>query len=271
MAIRINQMLSLKVLEKLRVDLDLGKVLFASSLPSTNTLATEWLEGGCPNFSLIVADEQTSGKGRSGRKWHTNPGSALAISLIITQTAFPITNYAGFVAVSVTQALNAVTASNIQIKWPNDILIEDKKVCGILAETVWAGNEPTGIILGVGVNIFETSLEIDEELRYPATWLQNHSNATISRANILRLILEQIITNHDETKWPEIHTAWNQHLAYKGQTIRAIRQEGEEIVGTLIGVAPTGELEILLADSCPVLYNANEIQRITPSSGIAEE
>lgn len=264
-------MISQEVLEQLQVDLNLGKVFYASSLPSTNITAAEWLEEGCPNFSLIVADEQTSGKGRSGRRWHTNPGSALAFSFIVTTNALPIMNYAGFVAVSITQALSAVTSSEIQIKWPNDILIDGKKVCGILAETVWAGDTPIGIILGIGVNIYKTSLEINEELRYPATWLQNHSESPISRVHILSCILDQLISNHADSKWPELHAAWNLHLAYKGQKIRAIRQEGEEIIGTLVGVSPTGELEISLADSRSVLYNANEIQRITPSSGFVEE
>jgi BirA family biotin operon repressor/biotin-[acetyl-CoA-carboxylase] ligase len=258
-------MISQDVLEQLQLDLNLGKVFFASSLPSTNITAAKWLEEGCPNYSLVVADEQSSGKGRSGRKWHTNPGSALAFSLIVTKTALPITHYAGFSAVSVTQALSSFTSSEIQIKWPNDILLKGKKICGILTETVWSGNSPTGVIMGIGVNIFKTSLEIDEALRYPATWLQNHSDAPVSRVNVLQRILEQIIANHTEFKWPELHTVWNQHLAYKGQKIRAIRQEDEEITGTLVGVVATGELEISLADSRTVLYNANEIQRITPS------
>ena len=264
-------MLSQDFLQDLRSELHLGRVLFAPSLPSTNITAHEWLSEDCPNFSLIVADQQISGKGRLGRRWHTNPGSALAFSLVITKDLLPLTSYSGSVAVSIAQALSSFTNALVEIKWPNDILIDGSKVCGVLTETVWNGDVPTGIVLGIGINIFETSLEVDEPLRFPATYLQRHTDATVSRAEVLRLLLQQLILNHDPEKWPVIHAAWNKYLAFKGQQIRAIRQEDEEISGTLLGVASTGELEISLADSGPVLYNANEIQRITPTTGFPKD
>ncbi|MFN2144131.1 MAG: biotin--[acetyl-CoA-carboxylase] ligase, partial [Anaerolineales bacterium] len=163
------------------------------------------------------------------------------------------------------------TDSLVEIKWPNDILIEGNKVCGVLTETVWSGDSPVGIILGIGINITEASLEIDEPLRFPATYLQRYTDSAVSQAEVLRHLIQQLILNHDPRKWPEIHTTWNQVLAFKGQQIRAIRQEGEEISGKLLGVALSGELEIELADSATVLYNANEIQRITPTADIPKE
>jgi BirA family biotin operon repressor/biotin-[acetyl-CoA-carboxylase] ligase len=256
--------LSQESLDQLRYDLGLGKVLYRDSLPSTNITAQEWLAQGCPNFSMITADQQTSGKGRLGRRWYTNPQSSLAFSLIITQDFLPPASYPGYVAVSISQALKYLSNDLVEIKWPNDILINGEKVCGVLTETIWSGNVLSGIIIGIGINVFESSLNIQEELRHPATFLQKHVDKPISRIDLLGRIAMRLVENHNTEKWVELHTQWNQNLAFKNQQIRAMRQEGNMISGTLSGVALSGELEIKLADSSTILYNANEIDKITP-------
>ena len=256
-----NTAINQQFLEELKSKLHLGSVLFSKSLPSTNDLAIKWLQKGSPNFSLIVANQQTQGKGRSGRKWYTNPDSALAFTLIITDSVLPFHIYNGYTAVSLFQALSGFTENNIQIKWPNDILIEGKKVCGVLIENIWVGGQLDGIIIGVGINISKDSLKINEPLRFPSTYLQEHSINQISRENVLKKVITQFIQNHNLEKREDIVKQWNQKLAYRNQHIQAQRQEGEAVIGKLIGISPEGQLQIQLADSSVVEYNANEIQK----------
>ena len=255
-------MLNQQFLEQLQSEFHLGKVHFAPTLSSTNDLASDWLHAGCPDFSLIVANEQTKGKGRSGRRWYTNPESALAFSLIITNLKLPTNLYNGLTSTSLVQALSVFTRESIQIKWPNDILIGGKKVCGILIESSWSGDQMNGIILGIGVNIFEDSLNIQEELRFPASYLKRHSNASFDRGIILRQIIRHLVDFHGPELQDEILQSWNQHLAYKNLQVQALRHEGDLISGKLLGVSKKGLLEIQLPDSSIVEYNANEIQKI---------
>ena len=120
-------MLNETSIASLQANLGLGEAAFYPSLPSTNDTAREWLERGCPNFSLIAADEQTKGKGRAGRTWYTLPGSALAFSFILTETQQPPSLLTGIAALAVHDAISDLIDARVEIKWPNDILVEVMK------------------------------------------------------------------------------------------------------------------------------------------------
>lgn len=255
-------MINQQILDQLHSDLNLGRVFYTSQISSTNQLAAEWLQADCPNLSLIVADEQTQGKGRSGRKWYTNPGSALAFTLVITNLELPIFLYNGLAAVAIAQALSHFTQDTIQIKWPNDILIVGRKVCGVLTESHWSGDHLLGIIIGIGINIFEESLKFEDNLPFPPTFLQQHTSRPLTRIAVLKQVLENLLAFHNSELTENLLNKWNQHLAYQNMQIRALRSEEESITGLLIGVSPKGQLKIQLPDSSIVEYNANEIQQI---------
>ena len=257
-------MLSQQSLEKIKQEMELGKVSFVPRLPSTNETASEWLQNNCPDRSLIVADHQTRGKGRSGRKWHTNPGSGLAFSLIFTQTQLSPQLYSGLAAVSIVEGLSDIIQAPIQIKWPNDILVDRLKVAGVLNELHWTGDNLSGIVIGIGINIYKSSLDIQDNLRYPATFLQKYASTPLSRTAVLKKLIGRLINNHNPDQWPLLHASWNQNLAFKGQLVKAIRQGNEVIVGKLIRIARSGLIELELADSRYVQYNANEIQTLSP-------
>ncbi|HEY5901320.1 MAG TPA: biotin--[acetyl-CoA-carboxylase] ligase, partial [Anaerolineales bacterium] len=111
-------------------DLHLGELRFFPTLSSTNDEALAWAAQGAPDLSVVVADEQTAGRGREGRKWFTPPGAALAFSLLM-RPAQPETAYfprvVGLAALSVLEALRGFSLT-AQIKWPNDVLLDGRKV-----------------------------------------------------------------------------------------------------------------------------------------------
>src|SRR5690242_7641436 len=123
--------------------LPLGDVKYFDSIGSTNNEALAWATGGAPDLSMVIADEQTAGRGRLDRKWFTPKGSALAFTLILhptTEEKPHLSRIVGLAALAVAQSLRT-RGLNAQIKWPNDVLIEGRKVCGILVESVWSGED----------------------------------------------------------------------------------------------------------------------------------
>ena len=130
-------------LEQHLSSLPLGAFRYYETIGSTNNEALAWASQGAPDFSLILADEQTSGRGRMDRKWFTPPYSALAMSLILRPTTIERAHPArttGLLALSLAESLLKLGLVP-QIKWPNDVLLTDRKVAGILVESTWMSME----------------------------------------------------------------------------------------------------------------------------------
>ena len=153
-------------LEKAISHLPLGQVEYHSTIGSTNDRAAELAAQGAPHLTLITANEQTAGRGRAGRTWFTPPDSALALSLVLRGTCLKAPGRVpGWAALAVCQTLDSYVQGMVEIKWPNDILVEGKKICGVLTESEWLGETPQYIILGIGLNVTYASVPPVEDLR----------------------------------------------------------------------------------------------------------
>ena len=146
---------------------------------STNTLAMQALQRGAPHGTAFIAEEQTAGRGRRGRRWHSPGIGHLYLSVIarpkLSASCLPqLTLIAG---VALTEAIEEVTALRPRIKWPNDLLLNDRKVAGILCEGTLGPGGPAAIV-GVGVNIEGSPLDFPPELTDIATTLSAHLNAS---------------------------------------------------------------------------------------------
>src|SRR5512146_539455 len=127
-------------LKKALSKLPVGDVRYFDTIGSTNNEALAWATSGAKDLSLVIADEQSAGRGRLDRKWYTPKGTALAFSLILRPTAQEnpyLTRMVGLAALAITDALQTRGLS-AQIKWPNDVLLNGSKVAGILIESVWS-------------------------------------------------------------------------------------------------------------------------------------
>ncbi len=126
---------------------------FFAAVESTNDLAMAWLNEGTSAGSVLVADVQTRGRGRLGRTWFAPPGTALMLSYIL-HPAIDDLPYIGMMgALSVCEALRSLGVEQSGIKWPNDVQIDGRKVCGVLPEAAWQNNRLLGVILGAGINV----------------------------------------------------------------------------------------------------------------------
>lgn len=228
-------------MQELLSHLPLGPIEFHASLPSTNALAMERLDAGAPDFSLIVADEQTAGRGRAGRRWHTPAGAALAFSLVLRPAPDePLWAHAPLAALAVHGALTDLGLA-AAIKWPNDVLIDGRKVCGVLAETRWQGDAFLGAVLGTGVNVLPEAVP-QGSLPFPATSVSAALGSSIDRWALLASILEQLLHWRTRTGSPDFIADWEERLAFRGEKVVVGKESG-----TLVGLAEDGCLQLRTA------------------------
>ncbi len=238
----------------------LGGLRFLETTGSTNDEALEWASAGAHDVSLVVADEQTAGRGRAGRKWHTPRGAALAMSLILRPTAIERTlpgRIAGLPALALVQCCHGLRLE-AKIKWPNDILLGGRKTAGILIESAWAGNQLDASVIGVGVNIAEGAVPPADQLSFPATSLEAELGRPVDRLSVLRDILTELIEWRSRLGTPEYIRAWEGALAFRGEQVSVGGADETPLNGTLLGLEADGSLR-LLADNMPTIVHFGEI------------
>ncbi len=228
----------------------MGGFRFFQSIGSTNDEARTWSNQDAPDLSLVVADEQTAGRGRSGRRWLTPPGTALAFSLILRPNAAERTYPArttGLGAVVLVESLQMFGLA-AQIKWPNDVLINQRKVAGILVESVWTGDELEAFILGIGVNVLAASVPAADQLLFPATSLESELNEPLDRLECLKEILSALIRWRPKIGTDEFIRAWESYLAFRGEQVHVRKDNESTLTGELLGLGPDGSLRLFAND-----------------------
>jgi BirA family biotin operon repressor/biotin-[acetyl-CoA-carboxylase] ligase len=233
-------------LKKYLSPLPLGALRYYETTGSTNDEALAWALQGVPDLSLVVADEQTRGRGRLDRKWFTHPNSALAMSLILRpssdERAVPART-TGLLALSLAESLRKLEL-NPQIKWPNDVLLNGRKVAGILVEATWTGAELDALVLGMGVNVLEASVPPDEQLLFPATSIQTELGRPVERIELLRDILLNVLDWRPKLGADDFLEAWEENLAFRGQQVQVQGGSGKPVVGKLLGLNVDGSLRL---------------------------
>jgi BirA family biotin operon repressor/biotin-[acetyl-CoA-carboxylase] ligase len=233
-------------LKKALSKLPLGNVKYFDSMGSTNTEALAWATNDAKDLSLVIADEQTAGRGRLDRKWFTPKGTALAFSLILRPTAEEktyLTRMVGLAALAVVDTLQT-RGLVAQIKWPNDVLLNGHKVAGILVESVWSGEEVDCLVIGIGVNVLKSAAPPAELLHFPATSLEESLGPAVKREEILRDILAGMIALRPTVASDSFITSWEKALAFRGEQVQVEEGNGNLITGKLLGLESDGSLRL---------------------------
>jgi len=233
-------------LNKLLSKLPIGGVKYFDSIGSTNDEALAWAANDAKDLSLVVADEQTAGRGRFDRKWFTPPGTALAFSLILRPSAAErphLSRMVGLAALSVADSLLARGLSP-QIKWPNDILLNECKVAGILIESVWSGEDVDCIVIGMGVNILKGAVPDPDMLLFPATSLEDALGYPVERAEVLHDILAALIVLRPQLNTNEFMAKWERLLAYRDRQVQVERGVEGSVIGNVSGLEKDGSLRL---------------------------
>jgi BirA family transcriptional regulator, biotin operon repressor / biotin---[acetyl-CoA-carboxylase] ligase len=234
-------------LRKALAGLPLGEIRYFDSAGSTNDLALDWAASGAPDFSLVLADEQTSGRGRMGRKWFTPPGAGLALSMVLRLNDSERENIGLFSGLGALALVDALKNYGIvaQVKWPNDVLINRKKVAGVLVETAWMGADVEALVLGIGVNVTPESLPPEVELNFPATCVQSETVVPVGRFGLLRRLADSLVGWRPRLGTDAFLDAWRASLAFGGETVQVWGAKTETIVGVLDGLEADGSLRVV--------------------------
>jgi BirA family biotin operon repressor/biotin-[acetyl-CoA-carboxylase] ligase len=231
----------------------LGKeIYYQKSVDSTNSWAKRLAEEGKPSGTVVVADVQTNGKGRRGRSWETPERMSVPLSILLRPDFAPekASMLTLVMGLSVVQALENAVSLQCSIKWPNDVLISEKKVCGILAELYSQIDNMEYMVVGAGVNANMT--EFPEELANKATSLRNELGRPVQRALLVAYILEAFEKNYEKflhtQDLRDLKEEYTKRLLNTGRPVR-ILQPQEEFEGVARGIDTWGNLLVERTDS----------------------
>jgi BirA family transcriptional regulator, biotin operon repressor / biotin---[acetyl-CoA-carboxylase] ligase len=237
-------------------------ILHYFRIDSTNTLALKLASDGAEHGTVVVAEEQTAGRGRLRREWFSEKSSGIYTSIILRPPLSPaaapvLTLMAGLAA---QQAVSAVTRLAVDIRWPNDLLVNGKKVCGILTEMSAEVDRIHAVVLGIGINVNHSLMP--EELENIATSLRMESHRVISRVKVMAALLREIdryyqLLLKDGNR--AITERWEAASSFAfGKRVRVVTVGGEAIA-TTAGVEPSGALKVRYEDGHEESLMAGEV------------
>jgi BirA family biotin operon repressor/biotin-[acetyl-CoA-carboxylase] ligase len=244
------------------------KILRFDSLPSTNLEAARRAVEGAAEGLCVVAGEQTAGRGRLQRQWVSPKGAGLYFSIVLRpqfdQSAWPLLTM--MAAVAVHDALFDVGALETDIKWPNDILVNEKKLCGILAETV----ETTlgrAVVVGIGINLKESSFPA--VLAGIATSVEVAANQTPELEVVLGALVSSLGSLYETLQQPAgpeaIVRKWCARSSYaEGKRIK-VTESNESFAGTTRGLEPDGALCVETDNGETRIVRAGDVTAVRPA------
>lgn len=243
------------------------QILRFESLPSTNLEAATRAIAGAAEGLCLVAGEQTAGRGRLQRHWVSPKNAGLYFSIIIRpqfeQSVWPLLTL--MAAIAVHDALRDACALETDIKWPNDILVNDKKICGILAETV---ETPLGraVVVGIGINLTKGSLS--PELEIAATSVEAASDQKPELESVLEALIRALVSHYEVLNQAsgaeEIIRQWCARSSYgEGKLIR-VSGSSESLVGTTRGLERDGALRVETYTGEIKVVRAGDVTSVRP-------
>ena len=222
------------------------KVIYYPRLTSTMAVARQAARQGVAEGMVVVADEQTAGKGRLKRLW-LSPKGSIALSIIL----YPDMSYLPYLmmlaSLAVAHSIEAITGLKAQLKWPNDVLINDKKVCGILIESDLRGNTVTYAIIGIGINVNFRLVDFPKIMTV-ATSLADELKKDVSRVTVIRRLLVE--TERLYLALPDgepVYQEWRGRLVTLG---RKVQVKSDEPI-------PEGIAESVARDGSLLLRHSN--------------
>ncbi len=241
----------------------IGKqVYFAEEVDSTNTWGKRLAEEGAPHGTLVVADEQTQGRGRRGRSWQSPKGTNISMTLILRPDLEPAraSMLTIVMGLSVAQGLKELLKLPVQIKWPNDAVLNGHKLCGILTEMSAQIDYINYVVVGTGINV--NLPEVPEELKDIATSLLIETGHRVNRAEVIGAVLRAFARNYESFlvagDLTGLLNAYNEILANRDRQVRVLDPK-EPYEGVALGINARGELLVRKADGSISEVYAGEV------------
>jgi BirA family transcriptional regulator, biotin operon repressor / biotin---[acetyl-CoA-carboxylase] ligase len=234
---------------------------FLPETDSTNAEIIRYLSSHPSEERLIViADCQTGGKGRSGRVWHSAPGTGIYLSMLIqpnlSPEQLPIVTLMAGLATAI--AVNEFIPQPAQLKWPNDLLLNNKKIAGVLCE--YHATKIPAVIIGIGINVNQTDFPSD--IKDIATSLKLESGIETNRTTLIKQLVTQLDFQYSELKKNKVQALidnWTHHSDLFGKSISISKGE-KSITGKAIRLDPLGRLVILNESGKEIVLDSGEVR-----------
>lgn len=219
---------------------------YFEEINSTNSHARRLAETGAPEGEVVIAERQSDGRGRLGRSWESPPYCNLYFSLLLRPTLAPaqapqITLMA---AVALADTIASLVSEPPTIKWPNDILLQGKKLAGILTESSCDAKRIEFVILGIGVNLNFPRERMPASIRDRATSLMEVEGKSFSRENFLRRLIQDLDRCYgilEDFGFDAIAPRWQARFGFKGKAVR-VEMGGDVLIGQAVGIDHDGAL-----------------------------
>jgi len=216
---------------------------------STNSHARELAEAGAAEGMVVVAESQSQGRGRLGRRWESPAFTNLYLSILLRPKLAPAhaAQITLMAAVALADAVEVYVPGQVAIKWPNDILIGKKKLAGILTEASCDPERIHHVILGIGINLNYTSDAMPEDLRRRATSLLEITGKPVHRESFLQALLQGIERCYGELEqagFAALAQRWQAYFAWRGRRVR-VKLLDQVTIGTAKGIDPDGALVLI--------------------------
>lgn len=237
------------------------KVVYHEVVDSTNLEAKRVAMTTEENPILIVADEQQLGRGRLGRSWHSSKGDGLWMSLLLRPEIEPEASFRLTLigAVAVAKAIEKVTGLKAGIKWPNDVIVNDKKICGILSEMSAEWQKVNYIVLGIGINVNQT--QFPEDIAQKASSLRLESQGPVNKLDLLHAFAETYIyyeqALYSEKRLAELLEVYREKSVTLGKIVKVIGKS--ERIGKALEIDDKGALLVAFEDGETVYVNYGEV------------
>jgi BirA family biotin operon repressor/biotin-[acetyl-CoA-carboxylase] ligase len=234
-------------------------------IDSTNTWVAQKANEGAPEGLVAVADFQSAGRGRLERTWESSRGSSLLCSILIRPDINPdqLQLVVASVALAARAAIVRLSGVRPALKWPNDLIVGDAKLAGLLAEIV-AVDERLAVVIGIGVNLTN---EGPENVR--ATSLRAESGVTISAPALLDILLDELEPRRERLDSVEgrvqLREEYVRSLATLGQSVR-VEQQGGSVIGTATSIDDMGQL-VLTVDGEEIAFAVGDVVHVRAHDG----
>lgn len=241
------------------------RIKLLDAVVSTQEEVRKLAEEGAPHGTLVIAEEQTGGRGRQGRRWYSPPGKGIWMSLLLRPAQQPLSfapQLTLLTAVAVCRAVRKVAGVDAGIKWPNDLLVHGRKLCGILVESVGEDELIRYAIAGIGIDVNLDERDIPAELLPVATSLQIENGHRFDRTELIGAALaemEQLYALYIQEGFAPISHLWEALSVTLGRRITVKTPTGE-LAGLATGLDASGALTLLDDDGKMFAIFSGEVQ-----------
>ena len=257
-----------KIVAALGYTTDHYHIRILDAVDSTNSVLMHAAEGGAPDGSVVCTEYQFAGRGRRGRQWHSILGGSLAFSVLwrFEEGIAALVGLSLAVGVAIARALNRFSRFPVKLKWPNDVLVDYRKLAGILVEIQGDIQGPSFAVVGIGLNVNLPAVQRDsiDQAVIDLEEMQVRVDRNILLASCL-VELKAVMNVMREQGFAALRDEWEAHHAHAGQSVSLLLPDRQVVTGTALGIDDSGAFLLQSENGTRMAYNGGDIRlRLSP-------